>query len=249
MSDIYAVKEKLHKMRAKLYPSYLHGTEGSYIARTINEAVVFITDICASMKNRGGYEGSYEDALQTIKHFLMEMMYLLCDGFSVNTGFFTIHPNIGGTFKDDKEVHDHKKHQLSFRFQALKAMRDLRKEIDVIIEGYADTQGYIAEFYDVEEDSTNTLFTPGDQFVLTGHKLKVAGDDPGVGVFIVPVDNHSMAVKVKHLAENTAGKIIGIAPDPEHARNRIEVRTQFSGGSSNLKTMRVITSNFILEEA
>jgi len=35
MSDIYQVKEKLHKMRAKLYPSYLPGTEGNYIARTV----------------------------------------------------------------------------------------------------------------------------------------------------------------------------------------------------------------------
>jgi hypothetical protein len=39
MSDVYLVKEKMHKMRAKLYPSYLPGTEG-YIARTTNEASV-----------------------------------------------------------------------------------------------------------------------------------------------------------------------------------------------------------------
>ena len=50
----------MHKMRAKLYPSYLPGTEGKYIARTLNEAIVTIEDICASMKNRGGFDGSYE---------------------------------------------------------------------------------------------------------------------------------------------------------------------------------------------
>ncbi len=53
MSDIYQVKEKMHKMRAKLYPSYLPGTEGKYIARTANEASVSIEDICASMKKLG----------------------------------------------------------------------------------------------------------------------------------------------------------------------------------------------------
>ena len=42
MSDVYLVKEKMHKMRAKLYPSYLPGTEGKYIARTSNEATVGI---------------------------------------------------------------------------------------------------------------------------------------------------------------------------------------------------------------
>jgi hypothetical protein len=74
MSDIYQVKEKMHKMRAKLYPSYLPGTEGKYIARTSNEATVSIEDICAAMKNRGGFDGSYEEAVKTMRHFFMEMM-------------------------------------------------------------------------------------------------------------------------------------------------------------------------------
>ena len=60
MSDIYAVKEKMHKMRAKLYPSYLPGTEGKFIARTANEASVNIEEICAAAKNRGGYDPRVE---------------------------------------------------------------------------------------------------------------------------------------------------------------------------------------------
>ena len=49
MSDVYLVKEKMHKMRAKLYPSYLPGTEGKFIARTVNESAATIEDICAPM--------------------------------------------------------------------------------------------------------------------------------------------------------------------------------------------------------
>jgi len=203
------------------------------------------------MKNRGGYDGSYEDAIQTVRHFFMEMMYQLCDGFSVNSGFFTIHPSIGGTFHSDKEAHDHKKHPVTFRFQSLKALRDLRNNVDVIIEGYADTQGFIAEFIDVEENTTNTIFVPGDQFIIHGNKIKIAGDNPAVGVYFVPVDDPSKAVKVTRIAENSSGKIIGIAPaSTGYANNRIEIRTQFSGsGNTFLKSLRVITSGFILEEA
>jgi len=221
----------------------------SDIAGTTHKAEVTIEDICAAMKNRGGFDGSYEDALQTVRHFYMEMAYQLCDGFSVNTGYFTIHPNIGGTFKDDKEAHDHKKHPITFRFQSLKALRDLRDNIEVIIDGIADTQGYIAEFFDVDEDATNTVIVPGDQFVMTGHKIKVAGDDPAVGVYIVPVENAAAAKKVKRIAENTSSKIIGIVPESTgHFLNRVEIRTQFSGGSFSLKTPRIITSSFIIEE-
>jgi len=250
MSDVYSVSERMHKMRSKLYPNYLPGGEGTYIARTANEAAVTIEDICAAMKNRGGYDGSYEDALQTVKHFYMEMMYQLCDGFSVNTDYFTIHPNIGGTFHSDKEIHDHKNHPITFRFQSLKAMRDLRKSIEVIIEGIADTQGWIAEFIDTDENSTNSIFVPGDQFVITGHKIKVAGDNPNIGVYFVPVDNPSEAKKVLRIAENTSTRIIGISPDTTHARNRVEIRTQYNGSTSSfLKAPRTITSSFILEMA
>jgi hypothetical protein len=38
MSDVYDVNERMHKLRVKLYPNYLPGGEGTFIARTINEA-------------------------------------------------------------------------------------------------------------------------------------------------------------------------------------------------------------------
>jgi hypothetical protein len=250
MATVYNVNERLNKMRAKLYPSYLPGTENTYIARTSNEAAVTLEDICAAMKNRGGYDGSYEDALQTVKHFLMEMAYQLCDGFSVNMKYFSIHPNIGGTFQSEREGYDPKKHPVAFRFQSLKALRKLQDDIAVIIEGYADTQGYIAEFTDTDIDATNSVFVPGNQFVLHGSKIKVAGDDPACGVYLVPVEDRTKAVKITRIAENSSGKIIGIVPESTgYSQNRIEIRTQFSGGSFSLKTPRSITSGFVLEES
>ncbi|MCL1836166.1 MAG: hypothetical protein FWG46_01325 [Treponema sp.] len=38
---------------------------------------------------------------------------------------------------------------------------------------------YIDEFIDFDENSVNTIFIPGDQFEILGHKIKIAGDDPG----------------------------------------------------------------------
>jgi len=120
----------------------------------------------------------------------------------------------------------------------------------VDIEGIADSSGWIDEFIDADENSINTLYVPGNQFILHGHKIKVAGDAPGVGVFFVPVSDPSKAVKVKRIAENTSTKIIGITPKTEELHNRIEVRTQFSGsGSAFLKTVRTIASGFTVEEA
>ena len=118
------------------------------------------------------------------------------------------------------------------------------------IEGIADASGWIDEFIDAEADSVNTLYVPGNQFIIHGHKIKAAGDDPSVGVYFVPVDDPAAAVKVTRIAENTSSKVIGIAPKTNHQRNRIEIRTQYEGSTTKfLKNVRYITSGFVLEES
>jgi hypothetical protein len=251
MAIINNVNEVLHRIRVKLYPNYLPGVEGQYIARTINEASLSIEQVCAALKNRGGFTGNYEDLIEYIRQFFDEAAYQLCDGFAVNMKYFSVHPNVGGIFNSDREAHDHKKHPISFRFRSGSALRRLVHNIQVEIEGLADSTGWIDEFLDVEAGEVNSIFIPGDQFVIQGHKIKVAGDDPGVGVFFVPVEAPSKAVKVAHLSENTSSKIIGVAPPSTGFNlNRIEIRTQFAGsGNTILKAPRIITGDFVLEEA
>jgi hypothetical protein len=246
MSDLYTVKEKMHKMRAKLYPSTLQGSEGSYIARTVNESSVTVEDICASMKNRGGYAGGYEDALQTVRHFLTETVYQLADGFSANLGYFSVHPNIGGVFAGEKEAHDHAKHPISFRFQALKPMRDIRGDIEVIIEGIADTRGYITDYTDAETGAVKETLTPSNQFVITGYKIKIEGDDPEAGIYFKSVSGGGV-YQVSGLAENASSKLIGMTPACPAGTYTIVIKTQFSGAPGKfLKDTRTIESGFAL---
>jgi hypothetical protein len=249
-TNVYEVTEKMHKISAKLYPNHLKGGEGTYLARNANEGTVTIEDICAAMKNRGGYDGSYEDALQTTKHFFKEMLYQLCDGFSVNTGYFTIRAHIGGVFRTVKETFDTKKHPVSFRFQTLKSMRDLRETIEVIIDGHIDDPAYITEFNDMEENSSNSIFMVGNVGEILGHRIKIEGPDSRVGLFIAPVDNPANAVKVSRVVENTASRVLFVFPQPAHTDNRLEIRTMYSGsGIKPLSELRVITSPFILQQA
>ena len=129
-------------------------------------------------------------------------------------------------------------------------MKSLTKFIKVEIEGIANTNGYINEFIDFEEDSVNTLFVPGNQSAIHGYKIKIAGDDPTVGLYLVPVEDPSKAVKVTRIAENSAGKITCILPETHYMTNRLEIRTQFAGsGNTFLKVPRVITSSFTIDEA
>jgi len=249
MNSIHPIKEIFYKIRVLLHPNYLPGTEGTFQARTANEASLSVEQVCAFMLNRGGFTGSYENLLEYVRLYLDEAVYLLCNGMAINTGYFTIYPNIGGTFANARETHDAAKHPITFRFRTLAKLRRLINEITVSVEGVADASGWIDEYQDIDEDEKNTVFTPGNLFTVSGSKIKLAGDDPTVGLYFVPVDNPAAAVKVARIAENTAAKIIGIAPTTGHLRNRIEIRTQYAGSNGVLlKTLRVITSDFILEE-
>jgi len=242
------VNSVLHRIRIKLYPNYLPAVDGKYIARTDNEASLSIQQVCAAMKERGGFTGNYGDLMENVNKFLDESAYQLCDGFAVNMGYFSIHPNIGGTFNSMNETYDQKKNPINFKFRALAPLRNLIKHIAVDIGSVVDRVAYIDEFTDKDEDSVNGIFVPGNIFSIIGNKIKIAGDHPDCGIFFVPVDNPEKAVKVTRIAENNPTKLIGIVPETEYIKNRIEIRTQYAGsGSTFLKVPRIISSSFIIE--
>jgi len=249
MHSTNPVREPFYKIRVNLHPNYLPGTEGTFQARTVNEASLSVKQVCAYLVNRGGFTGSYENLVEFVQQYLDEAVYLLLNGMAINTGYFTIYPNIGGTFDNARETHDHEKHPVSFRFRILRKFRQLIGEITVSVEGVAETSAWIDEFHDTEEDETNSIYVPDNLFIIRGSKIKIAGDDPNVGLYFVPVSDPAQAVKVTRIAGNTSTKIVGIAPKTEHVQNRIEIRTQYAGSNSILlKTPRIITSDFILEE-
>jgi hypothetical protein len=243
------IDDVLHRIRVKLYPNYLPKTEGRYIAKTDNEAYLSVERICAAMKNRGGFLGSYENLIENIKQFLAECAYQLCDGFALNLWYYSVHPNIGGTFNSEKETHDPVKNPVNFKFRTRLPLRNLVEHIAVDITGVADCNAFIDEFIDRDKDSVNGIFIPGDLFCINGNKIKLAGDDPSCGVFFVPVEDPSKAVKVTRIGENNPSTVTGIAPDTHYQFNRIEIRTQYSGSTTTfLKAPRSIASDFVLEE-
>jgi hypothetical protein len=75
MAVINNVTETLHRIRAKLYPNYIHGIDGAFIARTDDEASLTIEQVCAALKNRGGFTGNYQDLVEYRVVFLTKRGY------------------------------------------------------------------------------------------------------------------------------------------------------------------------------
>jgi hypothetical protein len=242
MAVINSINEMLHRIRVKLYPNYLPHVEGAYIARTDNEASLSIEDVCAALKNRGGFTGNYNDLVEYVKQFFDEAAYQLCDGFAVNTGYFSIHPNVGGTFDKVTQGHNPQKHPVTFRFRTRTPLRSLAEHITVEIEGLAEVSGYIDEVVDVNTEAVNETLTPGGLFSIAGHKIKVAGDKPEVGIYFVSEADPGLRVKVSgHLAENIPSKVIGVIPALSAGKWKVEILSQYTTGSVFLKEPRAIS--------
>jgi hypothetical protein len=249
-----AIKEHdlvLHKVKAKLYPNHFQNVDGNYIARTNNEKTLDQNDIATTIKTRGGYQGSTDDLLQCIEAYNAEVAYQLCDGYAVTNGWYTIYPNIGGTFESPRDTPDPVKNKVSMKFSLRKRLLDATKNISVEIEGVADTNGFIDYLIDQEEnEAAHNLYVPGNMISIHGNKIKVAGDHADNGVYFVPVDDPSKAVKMERVGDNNPTRITGIAPQTGYMHNRLEIRTQFTGaGDKFLKTPRTITSAFTVDEA
>jgi hypothetical protein len=251
MAGLTTVTEVLHRIRVKLYPNYLPKIEGEYIARTENEATLTIEQVCAALKNRGGFTGSYEDLVEHVKLFLDEVAYQICDGYAINAIYFSIHPKVRGTFNSKHERATDESHPVAFAFRVRSPLRAIAKYIVVEVEGLADSGGYIEELTDVATGAVNEIITPGDNVVVAGHKLKVAGEPRRTGLYFISPGSPDVAVKVARLAVNDPSKLVGIVPDLLPDRDwYAEVRTTYSGATNTpLKETRIIRSEFAVKMA
>ena len=248
-SIVTSVREHLHKMRARLYETKLTDVVGRFFARTVHEASLSVEMVCSALFNRGGFLGSYNDLVDNVNQFLVEAVYQLLDGYSVNMGgYFTIYPHITGLFNSADEPYDKQKNPVTFRFKSRPKLRRLIDEIEVFIEGLADIAGSIFRFYNVDEDADN-VFAAGDQIIVTGNKIKIEGGHPSVGMFLVPVDPSGAEVPVSRIAVNTPTQLVVVIPATGYQYNRLVIRTQYTGsGNTLLKEPRVITGSMIVEE-
>jgi len=155
MSEAYKIEDVFHRIRAKLYQVNLKHIEGEYIARTENEAALSIQQVCALIKNRTKYDGDYGELVQCVQRYFDEAAYQLCNGFSINTGYFRIQPNIGGHFKSPTEPFNPDKHHITMRFYPLAKLRRLIRDIKVIILGEANVTGFIGEVTDSYTGAVN----------------------------------------------------------------------------------------------
>jgi len=198
-----------HRVKAYLYINPLTNRSGDYMARVNSERSVNIDEVCESAVSRGGADISPDIMRYGVKLFLKEMAYLLCDGYSVNTGYFVAGPLIKGIFNNPDESFDPARHHIQFRFKQGEALRKERSSIEVEIMGLADNNRYISEVTDIRTGSANHLLSPGRNLKIRGRRIRVAGDHADAGIYFVNSDtDESMKVELTDLVVNNPSELI-----------------------------------------
>ncbi len=237
-----------HKIRAYLYDNVLtKDNPNDFIARIISERSLNIKQVCEMAISRGGADISVSALEYATELFLKEMSYQLCDGYSVNTGYFTATTQIRGVFNSPIETFNSKKHSILFQFNQGEKLKVQISNIEVDVLGIADATCFISQIIDVNSSSINDLLTPNRNLKIQGTKIKVIGDNPDNGIFFVnPVTNDRSKVDTIDIAVNNPSEIIIIIPELAAGNYQLEVATQYTGGKIQLKEPRIIKLDKIL---
>ena len=228
-----------HTIKAYLYDNLLTPDPNDFTARVSSERSLSVADICHSAATRGGADVSDAAMSHAVELFLKEMAYRLCDGFAVNTGYFTAMPVVRGVFLNPNETFDPQRHTLQFQFTQGELMSREIEDVEVKIMGVAETGLYIGQVEDMKSRTVNEVLTPGFNLRVTGTKLRVVGDKPGVGIFFrETATNTATKVDEADIVINNPSELMIIIPALPAGTYQLEVTTQYSTGNKLLKEVR-----------
>jgi len=237
----------LHKIKAYLYDHALtQNNPNDFIARVSSERSLSIKEICEAAVTRGGADVSAAAMEHAAGLFLKEMAYQLCDGYSVNTGYFNASTQIRGVFDSPTESFNSSKHSILFQFNQGEKLRAEIPNIEIDILGVADAGGAILEVKDVKSGSINDVITPGKNLRIKGYKIRVAGANPENGIFLInTASNERIRISDDEIVVNNPSEVIVVLPALEPGQYSLEVVTQYSG-NTEVKEPRTAILNKLL---
>jgi hypothetical protein len=175
------------------------------------------------------------------------MGYRLCDGFALNTGYFTAQPVIRGTFYSPAERFDASRHSVAFDFHQGALLRKELGTVEVQILGVAEAGAFIAQAVDVKTGSVNDHLTPNRNLRILGSKIRIMGDNPDIGVYFAPAEGgERVKVEETDIVTNNPSELLVHTPALTAGTYTVEVITQFSAGKTLLKEPRTAVLDKIL---
>ncbi|MHB9294965.1 hypothetical protein PilKf_00697 [Pillotina sp. SPG140] len=165
---------------------------------------------------------------------------ILADGGAVHTELFNASPSIQGVFNAPDETYNADKHKISINFHIGSGLRKAVADIKVKKVIAVSSGTIIISVTDIKTGSVNGTLTPGRDLKITGVKIKIAGDDPDVGLYFVPASGTPVKADPSDFVINNPSEVIALIPALTPGTWQVRIVTQYSG-SKDLKTPRTVT--------
>lgn len=181
---------------------------------------------------------------------------LLLTGYNVNMGLYYARPMLRGLYVNN--AWNPERNSIYVSMTQGKELREAIARTTVNVIGAKSERAYIGATEDAAEAATRApgvapqtaRGTAGYPLTVTGAFIKIAGDDPAVGLKLTSDGGETTVVPTGMIAVNEPSKLVFVIPAglPDGAYT-LTVTTQFNGGNRLLKSPRVLTYPLTLGDA
>ena len=218
--------------------------EDNYSARVLTERTVNQEALIEKMLSKRNLV-SKTDIVAVLNSYYEEIIQCIQEGDSLNLPLVNIGYSISGVFDTEDDNFNPDKHKLHVNLNGGKLVNEIKHQIPlkkVIAPSVGTT---INTFKDITTQTINTTITPSGIFELNGFRLRIAGDQPEVGLYLVA--ENGTETQINYIAQNSHRKIIGQLPALASGVYRIRIKTQATSNPERfLKDVVITDSGFTL---
>ncbi|MEM9423706.1 MAG: DUF4469 domain-containing protein [Spirochaetota bacterium] len=224
-------------LRYYLRKSHLQGLTDKYFAQ-VEDVLTHDLQAVATMMAEQESLLNEDQAILCLSALEKVMKKAISAGEAMNLPFLKMHPVIKGVFDSPADGFSRNRHKVEMNLILGQALQELLLHVPVQKEEGESNTPLLEEVIDVASGSHNTGITANGMVKVEGARLKVAGDDPGNGIFFVAADGAETKVTAP-LGENQPGKLIFTCPALTVGdRYTLKVVTQYMRSNVLLKTPR-----------
>ncbi len=219
-----------------------------------NDYVAEVSTVGKTLRNENiaqriineGSEIKYDTLLSIINQRDRIVREALQEGTSVLTQVCQLTPRVIGPWIGSTAKFDPEKHKITVTAVPSAELRKALQNVGVEVLVVKETSAYIGLVTDTLTNLTDGSITPGDDVLINGERIRVAGEAEGVGVFFVNAEGVATPV-TRRLTQNDPKTVIARVPaDLADGNYTLRIVTQFSNSAVLLKEPRTIEYPILL---
>lgn len=213
-----------------------------------NDYTAEVSTIGKTLRNEGiaqrivdeGSEIKYDTLLSIINQHDRIIREALQDGTSVLTQVCHYTPRVTGSWLGATAKFDPEKHKVTLSITPSSEMREALQHVGVEVLQVKDDSASIGLVTDTVTGLADGSITKGDDILINGEKIRVAGEAAGVGIFFVNEEGVATPV-TRRFTQNDPKTIIARVPaDLSKGSYTLRIVTQYSNSAVLLKEPRTI---------